>query len=104
MKTALQAITAGKFKLVIERIQKKEIELNTNNAMKLLINCCTVCNKKQHNIPTRDMCVLVNNCCSQINELNETQVTFYLQSVYHILKYLLEKVSYENIFLYFFYS
>lgn len=93
MKTALEDISVGSFTTVIKRIQQNQLELNANSALKLLICCSTVCNKNQHNIAIEDVCLLVRMCSSRIDGLIETRLTEYLQSVFHILKYLLKKVS-----------
>lgn len=90
MKNALQEVSAGTFKTVLKRIQEKQLVLNANNALKLIVSCCTVCSKKNCEISVKDLCSLFCICCSQIQEPNETQLISYLQSLYYILKYLLE--------------
>lgn len=91
MKTALEQILAGRLQTVIDRIQRKQLDLNTNSAIKLLIACCTVCSKDEHEICIQDLCDLVEICSLVIGEINETQLVSYLQSIYHFLKYLLKK-------------
>lgn len=97
MKTALEQISCGILKDVINRINENQLELTTNNAIKLLISCCTVCSKRQQEIPVKDVCFLVNVCSSRIEKPDEIQLTNYLQSTYHILRYLLTKVSSADI-------
>lgn len=93
MKSALEEISAGVLKNVIKRIYEKQLELNTNSALKLLICCCTVCDKNEHEIAVRDLCSLIDICSTHIKELSDAELTNYLQCLYHILKYLIEKVS-----------
>lgn len=96
MKNALENITTGTLKDVIDRIQQEQLKLTSNNALKLLVCCCTVCSKNGCKIPVKDVCLLVTLCSSKITELNEVQLTNYLQSIYHILKYLIVKVSFRQ--------
>lgn len=95
MKCALQDISAGHLDNVLKRIQDKQLELNANSALKLVICCCTVCSKNEHQIPIRSLCTLIEICSTHIKQPNETELTNYLQSLYYILKYLLEKVNKE---------
>lgn len=98
MKTALEDISRGNFKGALKRIEAKELELNSRNSLKLVISCCAVCNKNECKTLVEDISSLLRVCAANIEELDESLLKNYLQSIFHIMKYLVEKVRQVFVF------
>lgn len=93
MRNLLQESNKGNFRGAINYLLQKNVEVNNNNALNLIISCCTVCTKNECQIDDEALCELLQMCIGNIKELSEAHIDVYLRSMYYIIKYLLDKVS-----------
>lgn len=94
MKNILLEISKGNFKSVLKRILENDVNLNSNNALKVIVSCCTVCTKQECPIDDETLSKLLIICAKQITDMSEAScLNNYLQAICFITKYLLEKVS-----------
>lgn len=70
-------------------------ELNSGSAINILINCCNICldSTDQAGSSKHHLKNILNSSYNLISTLNEKQILSYTQAIYHIVKYLTEKVS-----------
>lgn len=96
MQNLILKIKNGDFDGAISCLLQNNMDMSNTNVLNIIITSCTVCTEKQIQADDEAVCNLLRMCVSYIKEPKDTHIDQYLRSVYFILKYLLDKVSYNR--------
>lgn len=94
-KKCITLTKSGQLKDVLNVLDGKYAHLKTEDAVKIIISVCNACADSVVHVrfTPNDVSILVVNCMRVIQQLDNNLLYLFLSSIFHIIKYFINKVS-----------
>lgn len=95
LKEILLNIKSGKFKELIDKLDEENATITCSDAVRIIVLCSNICFDVHviDRIKYEDLSLLVDKTLFYVSDLKDKLLDTYLQSIYFILKYFIEKVK-----------